>query len=106
VNCSSLEKSIKYLQYLPNHVFNIQHLTRGNILEGLNVSCSELYYYYLNVNFKDFGAGTAAAGLLSCRASQNYLQIRKMKVCDRDTHTHTHTHLHKDEKCLGFFPSS
>ena len=28
------------------HVFNIQQLTRGNILEGLNMSASELYCYY------------------------------------------------------------
>jgi hypothetical protein len=80
VNCSSLAKSIKYLQYLPNHAFNIQQLTGGNILDGWNVSASEHDCYYLDVNSEDFGTDTTAAGLLSCRASQNSLQIRKMKV--------------------------
>ena len=80
MNCSSLAKSIKYLQHLPNNVFNIQQLTRGNISDGWNVLASELDCYYLDVNSEEFGADTTAARLLSCRASQNSLQIRKMKV--------------------------
>ena len=80
MSCSSLEKSIKYLRYLPNHVFDIQQLTRINILEVLNVSASTLCCCYLIVMFGGLGADRTVGGLLLCRTSQNSLQIRKMKM--------------------------